>query len=159
MSDANGGDGADATDGDGMGAARRAFLAGDRPDDILIYLREDGVADPDRLADLGERTADGVVLVLPGPKGREAFESATGLDPMSFAGQAMDTDGDVHRDATGGDCPGGDGPEHDARFVFAFAEARNTDVGGQYAEGDVIHAYAACDCGTTYSEKWVASGE
>lgn len=68
-------DGPDADDG--MSAARRAFLAGDRPNDILIYLREDGVADPDRLADLGERTAEGVALVLPGPKGREAFESAT----------------------------------------------------------------------------------
>ena len=28
-------------------------------------------------------------------------------------------------------------------------------VGDLYAEGDVMHAYAACDCGTTYSEKWV----
>jgi hypothetical protein len=156
----------DATDGesspavdaadDGMAAARTAFLAGDRPDDILIYLREDGIADPEALADLGERTADGVVLVLPGPKGREAFESATGLAPMSFAGNAMETDGHIHRDATGGDCPDGDGAGHGARFIFAFVEAQNPEVGGQYAEGDVVHAYAACDCGTTYSEKWVA---
>ena len=27
-----------------------------------------------------------------------------------------------------------------------------------YAEGDVIHAYAACDCGTTYSDRWVVNG-
>jgi hypothetical protein len=144
---------------DGIGDARRAFLAGDRPDEILIYLREDGIADPEQLADLGERTDDGVVLVLPGAEGRQAFESATGLDPMSFAGSAMETEGHVHRDATGGDCPEGDGDDHGARFIFAFAEAQNTEVGGQYAEGDVIHAYAACDCGTTYSEKWVADGE
>jgi hypothetical protein len=143
---------------DGMSAARREFLAGDRPDDILIYLREDGIADPDALADLGERTADGVALVLPGPQGREAFESATGLDPMSFAQGAMDTEGRIDRDGTGGDCPEGDGPGHGARFVFAFAEAQNEAVGGQYAEGDVIHGYAACDCGTTYSEKWVVDG-
>lgn len=151
----------DAPGGDDVGAARREFLAGDRPDDILIYLREDGVADPEELADLGERTADGVVLVLPGAEGRQAFESATGLDPMSFAGSAMDTEGHVHRDATGGDCPEGDGPEHGVRFVFAFAEAENQAVGGQYAEGDVVHAYAACDCGTTFSERWIAgeSGE
>jgi hypothetical protein len=146
-------------DADGMGAARREFLAGDRPDDILIYLREDGIADPAELAELGERTDDGVVLVLPGPEGRQAFESATGLDPMSFAGTAMDTDGYVHRDATGGDCPEGDGPGHGARFVFAFAEAQNEDVGGKYGEGDVVHAYAACDCGATYSEKWVVKSE
>jgi len=146
-------------DADEMGAARREFLAGDRPDDILIYLREDGIADPAELAELGERTDDGVVLVLPGPEGRQAFESATGLDPMSFAGTAMDTDGHVHRDATGGDCPEGDGPGHGARFVFAFAEAQNEAVGGQYGEGDVVHAYAACDCGATYSEKWVVKSE
>ena len=28
----------------------------------------------------------------------------------------------------------------------------------EYVEGDVMHAYAACDCGTTYSEKWVVDG-
>ncbi|WP_276261656.1 DUF5807 family protein [Haloglomus litoreum] len=142
-----------------MGDARRAFLAGERPDDICIYLREDGIADPEELADLGERTADGVVLVLPGAEGRQAFESATGLDPMSFAGSAMDTEGTVHRDLTGGDCPEGDGDDHGARFIFAFAEEQNPEVGGQYAEGDVVHAYAACDCGTTYSEKWVAEAD
>ncbi len=155
-------DAPDGPDGDAdtpMGDARRAFLAGERPDDICIYLREDGIADPEELADLGERTADGVVLVLPGAEGRQAFESATGLDPMSFAGSAMDTEGTVHRDLTGGDCPEGDGDDHGARFIFAFAEEQNPEVGGQYAEGDVVHAYAACDCGTTYSEKWVAEAD
>jgi len=141
-----------------MGTARREFLAGDRPDDICIYLREDGIADPDELADLGERTDDGVVLVLPGAKGRGAFESATGLDPMSFAGSAMDTDGHVHRHLTGGDCPEGDDSEHGVRFVFAFAEAQNEEVGGIYAEGDVMHAYGVCECGDAYSEKWVVGG-
>jgi hypothetical protein len=42
------------------------------------------------------------------------------------------------------------------RFTFAFVEARNEEVGGIYAEGPVVHAYAACTCGETYSQRWVA---
>jgi hypothetical protein len=28
-------------------------------------------------------------------------------------------------------------------------------VGDIYAEGDVIHGYVSCSCGTAYSDKWV----
>jgi hypothetical protein len=28
-------------------------------------------------------------------------------------------------------------------------------VGGLYAEGAVVHAYAHCECGTSYSDRWV----
>ena len=45
---------------------------------------------------------------------------------------------------------------HDTRFVFAFAEEQNEEVEGLYNEGDVIHAYVQCTCGTAYSEKWLA---
>ena len=141
------------------GEARyESFLAGDRPDDVLVYLHEDGVGSVEDLLEIGTRVDDGVVLVLPGDDGRAAFESATGLDPMAFAGAAMDTDGDVGDDCTGGHCPADDGGDHYARFVFAFAEAQNEAVGDLYAEGDVMHAYAACACGTTYSDKWVVNG-
>ena len=140
-------------------AARyESFLAGDRPDDVLVYLEEEGIGSVEDLLDVGTRVDDGVVLVLPGGNGRAAFESATGLDPMEFAGAAMDTDGEIDDDCAGGTCPAGDGDDHYARFVFAFAEERNEGAGGRYAEGDVMHAYAACDCGTTYSEKWVVDG-
>lgn len=140
-------------------AARyESFLAGDRPDDVLVYLEEEGVGSVEDLLEIGTRVDDGVVLVLPGGDGRAAFESATGLDPMEFAGAAMDTDGEIDDDCAGGTCPAGDGVDHYARFVFAFAEERNESAGGRYAEGDVMHAYAACDCGTTYSEKWVVDG-
>lgn len=40
--------------------------------------------------------------------------------------------------------------------MFAFAEEQNGEVGGLYAEGEVIHAYVACTCGQRYSDKWVA---
>ncbi|PSQ10536.1 hypothetical protein BRC99_07200 [Halobacteriales archaeon QS_7_69_60] len=143
------------------GKARyESFLAGDRLDDVLVYLHEDGVGSVEDLLGVGTRVDDGVVLVLPGDDGRAAFESATGTDPMAFAGAAMDTDGDVGDDCTGGTCPASDGDDadHYARFVFAFAEEQNEAVGDLYAEGDVMHAYAACDCGTTYSEKWVVDG-
>lgn len=160
------------TDGDGAGGERaggdaddptgalyEAFLRGERPDDILVYLHEEGVGSMDDLLDIGTRVDDGVVLVLPGEDGKAAFESATGLDAMDFAGMAMQTDGVVHDDCTGGECPDRDekpDSDHYAKFVFAFAEERNEGVGGIYAEGDVLHGYAACACGTTYSEKWVA---
>ena len=137
------------------------FLAGDRPDDVCIYLHEDGVGSVDELREIGTRVDDGVVLVLPGEDGRAAFERATGLDPMEFAGTAMQTDGDVDADCTGGTCPAAaESPreDHYVGFVFAFAEAETEAAGGRYAEGDVIHGYAACACGTTYSEKWVVDG-
>ena len=139
-------------------SAREEFLAGERPDDVLIFLSDEAVSDPGSLADHGETVEGGVVLVLPGEQARSAFQAATGIDPMGFARRAADTDGTVAPDLTGGECPAaaeGDA-DHDARFVFAFAEAENPDAGGLYAEGDVIHAYVSCACGQTYSDKWVA---
>jgi hypothetical protein len=136
---------------------RTAFLAGERPDDVLMYFAEDAVSGIDALADLGERTERGVVLVVEGERGRSAFESATGLDPMAFAKDAMGTEGTVDTDCTGGTCPAAEaGGDHAARYVFAFAEAQNEEAGGLYADGDVVHAYVACSCGETYADKWVA---
>jgi hypothetical protein len=160
-------------------ARYEAFCRGERHDDVLIYLHEEGVGSMEDLLEIGTRVEDGVVLVLPGEEGKAAFESATGLDAMDFAGTAMETDGHVGADCTRGDCPadensdregeaqgateessgterGEDPRDHYLKFVFAFAEAQNEGVGGLYAEGDVVHAYAACACGTTFSDTWVA---
>jgi hypothetical protein len=142
------------TDGD-----REAFLAGDRPDDVHVYLDETAVSNPDALESHGERVDGGIVLVLPGETARSLFQQAAGIDPMAFAREAMDTEGEVFPDCTGGICPASDGDgsdDHRARFVFAFAEEQNEEAGDLYAEGDVIHAYVACACGERYSEKWVA---
>lgn len=150
---------------------RGAFLAGDRPEDVLIYLADDAVSHPEALETHGERVDGGTVLVLPGDDARRLFQGAAGIDPMAFARRAMDTDGTVHADCTGGVCPasrpdeaGGEDDDaatetsgsHHARFVFAFAEEQTEEAGGLYATGDVIHAYVACACGEMYSEKWVA---
>ena len=138
---------------------RTEFLAGERPEDVAFFLHEDSVSNLDALDDHAETVENGVVLVLPGEKGRSAFQSVVGMDPMGLAQQAMDTPGNVDHGLTGGSCPAAeDDPEaeHAVQFVFAFAESQNEDVGGIYAEGDVIHAYAVCTCGETYSEKWVA---
>ncbi|MFB6138421.1 MAG: DUF5807 family protein [Halobacteriaceae archaeon] len=142
--------------------AREAFLAGDRPDDVALYFHEDYM-DADALASTGERVGDGVVLVVPGEEGRALFERATGLDAMAYAREAGGTEGHVDRDLAGGTCPdAGDHPEdgsaggHDLQFLLAFAQEETPDAGGRYAEGDVIHAYATCTCGTSFAERWVA---
>jgi hypothetical protein len=143
-----------------MATAREEFLAGERPEDVHIYLHEDAVSDVEALSEYGERVEDGIVLVLDGEQARGVFQRATGIDPMGFARKAMDTDGEVDRDCAGGMCPAGEGEtggEHRARFVFAFAEEQNEEAGGLYAEGPVIHGYVSCACGESYSEKWVAS--
>jgi hypothetical protein len=134
--------------------ARDEFLAGDRPDEVALYVSDED-ADP-ALAARGLETADGVLLVLPGERGRRAFQAGTGFDAMTFAGQAMQREGRVAPTLDAGTCPdeGDDGP-HRVRFLLAFAEAENPEVGGQYAEGDVVHAYARCDCGVSYSDRWV----
>lgn len=152
----------DSPTGPGDAEARyAAFRRGERTDDVCIYLHEEGVGNVEALSRLGLRTDDGVVLVLPGEEGRAAFERATSLDPMDFAGMAMGTEGHVDDSLTSGTCPNADGDaeEHYVKFVFAFAESHHPEMEGLYAEGDVIHAYAACACGTTYSEKWVAGGD
>jgi len=129
-----------------------AFLAGDRLDHVALYLTDDYLDDEGTIADYGRVVDGGVVLVVPGEKGRRLFSAGTGMDAMEFAKQAMGTDGDIDRDLKGGACPDcGEG----AAFIFAFAEARNEEVGGIYAEGDVIHAYAACPDGTAFSDRWV----
>ncbi|MFW5903337.1 MAG: DUF5807 family protein [Halolamina sp.] len=136
------------------------FLAGDRPEDVALYLSDGFVDDVEKLADYGDSVADGVVIVVDGARGRNAFYAATGNDAMAFAKRAMGTEGTVHPDLTGGDCPDVADDEtqadHETTFVFAFAEEQNEEVGGLYAEGDVIHAYAQCACGTAYTQKWVA---
>lgn len=140
-----------------MASRRAAFLAGDRPEDVHVFLHESVVSNLDPLLDHGERVENGVALVVPGEDASSIFESATGIAPMAFARQAMDTDGDVADDCTDGTCPecGADEP----RFVFAFLEEQNDEAGGLYAEGPVMHGYAACQCGTYYSEKWVVDGD
>ncbi|WP_299266877.1 DUF5807 family protein [Halorientalis sp.] len=160
-----------------MDEKREQFLAGERPDEVLLYFDERAVSGMDRLAKVGESVDTGVVLVRPGEEGRSAFQRAVGVDPMTLAQSAMGNEGEIDHGCTGGVCPesaerssadvssgerseprddADEDGDHFARFVFAFAEEQNEDVGGLYADGDVIHAYARCDCGTTYSEKWVA---
>jgi hypothetical protein len=134
---------------------REAFLAGERHEDVAFYLAEDAVDDLGKLESYGEAVPDGIVIVVDGDDGRNAFQAATGQDPMAFAKQAMAEDGTIHADLAGGDCPEGNGSGHAARFVFAFSEEQNEEVGGLYGEGDVIHAYGQCECGTAYSQKWV----
>lgn len=130
----------------------REFLAGERLDDVALFLSSE--YGTDKLSQLGEPVEGGVVIVVPGEKGRGAFSAATGMDTMEFARTAMSRDGEIDPLLNGGDCPEQSG-EHAVRFVFAFAEAENEGVGGLYAEGDVIHAYAHCACGGSYSHKWV----
>lgn len=136
--------------------AYEEFLAGERTDDVLVFLHKSAVGDSDALGGLATEVNNGLVVVLPGDEGRAAFERAVGIDPMDFAGTAMQTGGEVGDDCTSGVCPNDGSGIHRVKFLFAFAEEQNAEVGGLYAEGDVIHAYAACSCGTTYSDKWVA---
>ncbi|SFH41349.1 hypothetical protein SAMN04488066_103134 [Halorubrum aquaticum] len=142
------------------------FLAGDRLDDVVFYLSDAFLDDDSRLRKVGTETDDGVRLVLDGETGRSAFQAGTGMGAMEFAKEAMAAEGRIARSLDGGECPfaggdaeadaeGDDDDDHDVRFVFAFAEGENPEVGGLYAEGDVIHAYAHCTCGESYSQKWV----
>jgi len=133
------------------------YLAGERLDDVALFLRSDQLDDEGALEEAGDAVDGGVVLVVDGERGRELFAAGTGRDAMGFARTAGDRDGGIP-DLGGGVCPDADGPgddAHGATFVFSFAQARNEGVGGLYAEGDVIHAYAQCECGEAYSQKWV----
>ncbi|SFC71530.1 hypothetical protein SAMN05444422_11627 [Halobiforma haloterrestris] len=136
--------------------AREEFLAGDRPDDVALFLADSYVSD-DRLAEFGEDVDGGVLIVVDGERGRSAFQAATGTGAMQFAKSAMEHEGIVDADLAGGTCPetpGDDAGDHEVQFVFAFTEEQNEDVGGIYAEGDVVHAYAQCSCGVAYSDRW-----
>jgi hypothetical protein len=141
-----------------MDDRRAAFLVGDRPEDVAIYLSAAAVDDLDALADTraAERVDDGVVLVVDGEEGRGLFQSMTGVAPMAFAKEAGDREGAVDRSLVTGACPDDDGDgDHDLRFLLSFVEPRQPEAGGRYAEGDVVHAYGQCECGTAYSERWV----
>ncbi len=147
------------------------FLAGERLDDVVFYVSDAYLDDDSRLRNVGSETDRGVRLILDGETGRSAFEAGTGMGAMEFAKTAMGAEGTIARSLDGGACPftgdeaggpeagdhdaGGSDADHDVRFVFAFAEAQNEEVGGLYAEGDVVHAYAHCTCGESYSHKWI----
>jgi len=141
-----------------MTDARAGFLAGERLEDVALFLADSYVAD-DRLAEYGEAVENGVIIVVDGERGRNAFRAATGTDAMGFARNAMSNESHIDRSLTAGTCPdAGDSSvdDHAVQFIFAFAEAQNEEVGGRYADGDVIHAYAQCACGAVYSDRWTA---
>jgi len=151
-----------------------SFLACERPEDVALFVAESYVDDVEPLTEYGTRVDEGVVIVVDGERGRNAFQAATGNDAMAFAKRAMGREGTIARDLTSGHCPDRDddleydpeaddevpvwedAADHRTKFVFAFAEEQNEEVEGLYAEGDVIHAYAQCSCGTAYSRKWLA---
>ena len=135
-----------------------AFLAGERPDDVAFFLHEDTVENIGALDDYAESVEDGIILVLPGDQGRDAFQKAAGLDPMALSQRAAKTDGTIDPDLTGGICPAAeDEPEenHTAKVVFSFVQEQTPEADGIYTEGDVIHGYAVCTCGEAYSQKWL----
>jgi len=134
------------------------FLAGERLDDVAIYIDEGQLGDDHNLGDAGAEVDTGIILVVPGEAGRNAFQQATGIGAMEFAKEAMGRDGEIESALAGGVCPDDDGDDgdHTIEFVFSFAEAENEEVGGLYAEGDVIHAYAHCSCAVNFSQKWLA---
>ncbi|WP_144906256.1 DUF5807 family protein [Halobellus captivus] len=138
------------------------FLAGDRHDDVALFLTEEYLDSQGKLPKMGETVDAGYVLVVPGDDGRRAFSAGTGMDAMEFARGAMAARGHVSRTLDGGECPeavADDDDAHDVEFIFAFSEAQNEEVGGLYARGEVIHAYAHCTCGASYSDKWVVGEE
>ena len=162
--------------------ARSEFLAGERPDDVAIYLADEHLRNAEALADRAERVEGGYVLVLEGERGRRVFQTVAGEAPMEFAQDATEREGPIERDLTGGVCPEDDGSgdadtdastdadvdadasseagaDHVVRFVLAFAQEQTDDVGGLYEEGDVIHAYARCACGAAFSDRWVVGDE
>ena len=148
-----------------------AFLAGKRLDDVVIVISDADLDDDSRLRSVGTEFDGGVRLILDGETGRSAFQAGTGMDAMEFAQTAMRTKGEIARTLDDGTCPfagereargevdaeadNESADDHEIRFVFAFAEGQNADVGGLYADGDVIHAYAHCTCGESYAHKWV----
>lgn len=150
---------------------REAFLAGERPDDVAIYLSESGLRNADALADRAEAVEGGYVLVLSGERGRQVFSVVAGEPPMEFAQEASERDGAVDRDLTGGRCPeapaaeevdgagGVDAPAHEPRFLLAFVQEQTEGAGERYEEGDVVHAYVRCDCGAAYSDRWLVGEE
>ena len=136
-----------------------AFLAGERLDDVAIYINDSILGDDHNLGNAGQEVDSGIVLVLDGETGRNAFQQATGIGAMQFAKEAMGREGEIYADLTGGVCPEAEGPDdeaHTIEFLLSFAEAENEEVGGLYADGDVIHAYAHCSCGVNFSHKWLA---
>ncbi|MGQ4554346.1 DUF5807 family protein [Halobellus sp. GM3] len=147
------------------------FLAGERHDDVALYLTESYLDSQGKLPKMGETVDSGYVLVVDGDDGRRAFAAGTGLDAMEFARGAMEARGHVSRGLDGGECPAADrsgasndaddaeADDHEVEFIFAFSEERNDEVGGLYARGDVVHAYAHCACGASYSDKWVVGEE
>ena len=141
---------------------RSAFLDGHRHDDIALFLSESYLDGQEKLRELGDPVESGSVLVVPGDDGRRAFSAGTGMDAMEFARGAMEARGHISRGLDGGECPeraSDTESSHAVEFVFAFSEEQNPEVGGLYARGDVIHAYAHCVCGASYSDKWVVGEE
>jgi len=75
-----------------MSDQREAFLAGERLEDVALFLADSYVSD-ERLEEFGERVDDGTLIVIDGERGRNAFQAATGTGAMEFAKSAMSNEG------------------------------------------------------------------
>lgn len=139
-------------------ARLQAFLDGERPDDVAIYIHDEQIGDMQALTEVAVRVETGVVLVVDGERGQRAFEQLSGIAAMEFASAAMDTDGQLAHDLTGGRCPQA-GASHSVGLLLAFAEEQHPEMDGIHGEGTVIHGYAACRCGARYSDRWLADEE
>lgn len=135
-----------------------AFRSGDRPDHVFIFLSESAIEDAPTTPGTGEELDGGRGYVLRGTAGRTAFADATRTDVMAFARAAMDAEGTIEPTLERGTCPAC-GSSSTPIYLFAFAEEQNEAVGGRYAEGAVVHAYARCPCGTDYSDRWVVDSD
>ena len=58
-----------------MTDARAEFLAGERPEDVALFLSDRVVDDPAVLLEYGEEVPGGVLLVMDGETGRSVFQS------------------------------------------------------------------------------------
>ncbi|MFC6725952.1 DUF5807 family protein [Halobium palmae] len=74
------------------------FLAGERLEEVALFLTHDYLDDEGKIANYGEDVEDGVVLVVPGDDGRGMFAAGTGMDAMEFAQSAMGDAGEIHAD-------------------------------------------------------------
>lgn len=133
------------------------FIAGEKPKHILLYHGIGAGKLPDQAAKLAHDIEDGHVMVLPAAMAQEIADKVLIPDLSTFSERSRERGGAIESFLTAGTCPEAmdNGKGHTLEQIFAFVQPKDELLGGIYAKGDVMHAYALCSCQTYYSDRWV----
>ncbi|WP_254280489.1 DUF5807 family protein [Haloarcula marina] len=138
------------------------FIAGNRPGHIMLFQHENATSLPDDASKVAKNAAEGKMIIQPAVMARDLIDKVLVPNISQFTELSQKRQGNIEPYLTSGDCPEANSnhdEDHIIEQLFAFVQPKHNSLGGIYADGDVMHAYARCSCQVHYSDRWVIASK